>query len=260
MKLRITLIFVLSVVIVSANACLRSVGNLPSPTAGPSTENNLTPTSKPTTQVPMPTLVTRARSTIPESEQVTEVLPTSKPTQVPTVTPVANSDIFTPHCGGEPKAGLPTESSPGKTPGWFRYTNNEYGFSLLFPPDWDLVEDRNYVCLRVQSEPTIILVVGFKRAAEAISISRSGVGAGELITDGKVGFLGQEISKEILRYQNKDKTILYKLHDDATVIPVDALEFSLSLDDFRDNYDAAELSDIIQMTADTIVESFELTQ
>ena len=72
--------------------------------------------------------------------------------------------------------------------------------------------------------------------------------------------MGLEISKEILRYRNKDKTILYKLPNATTIIPVGALEFTLSLDDFRDNYDAAELSDIIQITADMIVESFELTK
>ncbi len=246
MKPKLALIIVLALMAFSSNACRRM-------------ESNLTPTLKPTIQVPMSTRAS-VKSPLPESEQVTEVPPSSKPTQVPTITPIVNSDIFTPHCSGEPKTGLPTESSPGRYQGWFRYTNDEYGFSLLFPPDWELSEGRNYVCLRVQSERTIILVVGFKRATEAISISRSGVGAGEFTTDGKVRFMGLEISKEILRYRNKDKTILYKLPNATTIIPVGALEFTLSLDDFRDNYDAAELSDIIQITADMIVESFELTK
>ena len=59
-------------------------------------------------------------------------------TATPTFTPIANSDLFLPECDKTPKSGLPTESAGGTYQSWYRYTNESYGFSFAFPPDWDV--------------------------------------------------------------------------------------------------------------------------
>lgn len=174
----------------------------------------------------------------------------------PTFTPTYDTKLFLPHCDKTPKSGLPTETSGGRYQDWYRYANESYGFSFAFPPDWDLIDGHNYVCVRLQYTPTVILIVGFKRNTEAISIQRTGVGAGDIIPRGTVSFLGREIRRDILIYQGKDKVVLY---NNANEIGIDSLVFTLSIDDFRIDYDTASLSKEVQAAADKIVESFELT-
>lgn len=174
----------------------------------------------------------------------------------PVFTPTYDTKLFLPHCDKTPKSGLPSETSGGRYQDWYRYANESYGFSFAFPPDWDLIEGHNYVCVRLQSTPTVILIVGFKRNTEAISIQRTGVGAGDIITRGTVSFLGREIRRDILIYQGKDKAVLY---NNANEIGIDSLVFTFSIDDFRIDYDTASLSKEVQTAADKIVESFELT-
>lgn len=65
-------------------------------------------------------------------------------------------------CCKEPLTGLPTVTAPDRYAGWYRYTNQKYGFSFVFPPDWELIESKNYVCLKAQAEPETFLIIGFK--------------------------------------------------------------------------------------------------
>ncbi len=178
-------------------------------------------------------------------------------TLTPTIPSVDNANLFLPHCERDPQTGLSLETSPGKYVGWYQYTNETYGFSLAFPPGWELIEGQNYVCVRPQYKPTTILIVGFRRDSEDLPIQRTGVGAGDISTIGKVNFLGQEISRDVLRYQNKDKAILYNF---GMEINTDGMIFTLSLEDFHTDYDMAELSVSIQSTTDTIIESFKSSQ
>jgi hypothetical protein len=108
------------------------------------------------------------------------------------------------------------------------------------------------------AEPKLILVIGFKQAVEKdVSVQRSGVGAGEIVARGTASFLGREISRDVLVYQGRDKAVLYNY---ATEIKADGLTFTLSLDDFRTDYETAVLSEDVQAVSDQIVESFELTE
>ena len=172
-----------------------------------------------------------------------------------TPTPAGESILFLPNCQFKP--GSTTSAiSPSQTyPGWDSYVDEEYGFSFSFPSDWILVEGGNYVCLFPQAAQEMILVVGFKRATETVPIHRSGTGAGDVIPRGTVRFLGQTLARDVLVYEGKDKAVLY---DNAMETQIDDLVFTLSLDDFRTDYDAAILPANVQHTADKIVESFEL--
>lgn len=61
----------------------------------------------------------------------------------------------------------------------------------------------------------------------------------------------------MLKYQGKDKAILYNY---GTAINANRLMFTLSLGDFRTDYEMVELSAKIESLADTIVESFKHPQ
>jgi len=116
---------------------------------------------------------------------------------------------------------------------------------------------KNFVAVSLQADPTIALVIGIRKNTEMVPIQRTGVGAGDIVTVGTVIFLGQEITRDILRYENKDKSVLYNY---ATEIFVGDLVFTISLDDFRTDYDAASLSKEIESQADKIIESFVLVK
>ena len=74
---------------------------------------------------------------------------------------------------------------------------------------------------------------------------------------GNILFLGQEISKGILKYQGNDKLILYA---NGVEIKIGELIFTLGLGDINTDYGAVNLSLMIEETADAIVESFALTK
>jgi hypothetical protein len=180
--------------------------------------------------------------------------PTSTTPQ-PTLTPTQTATQTT---TSTPEAVLSTDTSPGVYQGWQRYTNQKYGFSLAFPPDWesDLGMKEHFLRLNPQSDPTVQLFVGFKRTVEDTRIQRTGVPAGDLFPEGTVIILGQEISRDILIYEGKAKAVLYNR---AIEIKVDGLVFTLSVDGVNEPYETLEISDEVQMMADLIVESFKLT-
>jgi LysM repeat protein len=172
-----------------------------------------------------------------------------------TPTPAGESILFLPDCRIEPGSTSSAISPSQAYPGWDSYANAQYGFSFSIPYDWILVEASNYVCLFPQAAQDTILVVGFKKATENVPIQRSGVGAGDVVPRGTVRFLGQTLTRDVLVYDCKDKAVLY---NNAMETQIDDLVFTLSIDDFRNDYDAAILPADIQQTADQIVESFEL--
>lgn len=135
--------------------------------------------------------------------------------------------------------------------GWSRYVNAEYCFTFVYPSDWVLVTSQHFVGL---SKGTILLVIGFRRETENIAIQRTGVGAGEIQTDGKIVFLGREVSKEILVYEDRIHEVLYQY---GTEVVVGDLVFAISGGNYDVNYDLAVLEDETLTTFDKIVESFQ---
>jgi Tol biopolymer transport system component len=144
-------------------------------------------------------------------------------------------------------------------PNWLTYTHSIYGFSFRYPPDWYVVSKAdvpNALWLRHKEQPSLELSIGFRRSGEETPIQRTGVGAGEIETQGSVRFLGRELSRDVLIYEGKVKAALY---NHAQEIDVDGLIFTLSLDDHSLDYDAAEIKPEMQAIVDEVIGSFLLS-
>jgi hypothetical protein len=178
-------------------------------------------------------------------------LPPLTPMPQPTDTPPTPAPEQAPTSSGDTPAGYE---------GWLVYTNSGYGFSVRYPADWTLEEEQDpestmqgrQIILR-PPQPMVMLVFGFKRADEEAQITRTGVGAGELVTQGTVAFLGQDVTRHVLVAAGNDMTVLYGEGE----IHRGALAFSLSLDYLGQPFDGSALSEEIQATADQIVASFD---
>jgi hypothetical protein len=140
----------------------------------------------------------------------------------------------------------------GQYENWHKYTNLTYGFSFSFPADWNVYTRDHSVWVRQGKQG---LNIGVRWPREEVRIQRTGVGAGELIAEGTVDFLGQTLSRTVLVYEGKDKTVLYS---SAVELEVDGRIFTLSVDYFDDP--AIVLSEEVQQTADKILETFELVE
>ncbi len=207
---------------------------------------------------PTPTTPTIAIDTTPPlmPDGATPTINVPEPT--PTPTPSGNQDLslFLPQCDRRPLTDLPPHPHPETGETWVRYANDAYGFAFAFPPEWELVEGQNYLCLNYLPQPERKLVIGLKWFDDQqTAITRSGVAAGELTQEGTTQFLGQEVDRNILRYEGRDKAILY---NNAAPVRANDLIFTLSLDDFSTPYETAELTPEIMQMADAIVASFEL--
>lgn len=131
--------------------------------------------------------------------------------------------------------------------GWSRYVNADYCFTFIYPSDWVLVVHRHFAILA--KDETISLLIGFRKSGENVPIQRTGVGAGEIKTVGKIPFLGQEISKDLLVYNGNIPTVLYNY---GTEISASDLVFAISGDNF-----AITLDDKTIAIFDKIVSSFQ---
>jgi hypothetical protein len=147
---------------------------------------------------------------------------------------------------------------PNPHPGWLTYTQSAYGFSFRYPCNWEVVtkwDVTSVIWLRAKERPDLELTVGFRRPDETAIIQRTGVGGGELETQGTAYFLGRELSRDVLVYEGKVKGVLYNM---ALEIDVDGLIFTLSLDDRTAGYDAGEISPAEQAVGDQVVGTFLL--
>lgn len=148
------------------------------------------------------------------------------------------------------------EIPTGEYQGWCKYENEKYRFSLAVPPTWGIrTSGENLIYIFPQSSSGTRLTVGFKQITEDIAIQRTEVGEGEIVTKGTVNFLGEQIFRDVLIYEEKVKAVLYNY---AVETKKDNLIFTLSLDDWSTDHEAVSLSQEIQMTVDKIVESLEI--
>lgn len=204
------------------------------------------------------TLPPETKWTPPQIVDETETVIPPKPTRIPT--PTEEDEIFFPeYCGKEFVSA--EKLLPESEKNWFRYNHYLYPFSIAFPSDWNLIECDNSLYLFPDSEPSIRLAVRFKYSNEKKHILRTGVPAGDEIDGGTVQFIGQTIRKTIIRYEGKDKVVLYGYKEDLPYqIPAGNLIFTISLDDvgYYGPYEEVELSPEIQQLADAMVESIRL--
>ena len=160
-------------------------------------------------------------------------------------------ESYTRRYGGTP--------APDLHPGWLTYTHPTYGFSFRHPPDWQPVDESevpNIIRLRHGKPNAVELTIGFRRREEEAPIQRTGVGAGDVKTQGSVQFLGRDLAREVLIYEGQIKAVMY---NNACEIDVDGLVFTVSLDVRCLDYDAARIEPELQAVADEIVGSFLLS-
>jgi hypothetical protein len=145
--------------------------------------------------------------------------------------------------------------------GWLIYTNPEYGFSFKYPPDWYLHPEipasdegelplMNFINL---SKDDLWLQIGYRYTSEQ-GVLGTGVGAGDLIPQDPTYFLGQQIPKTWLVYNEG----LKEIHYDLTTIDDLTFAFRLSLTTGVD-YETVEISPESEFEVDMILSTFDLT-
>jgi photosystem II stability/assembly factor-like uncharacterized protein len=142
--------------------------------------------------------------------------------------------------------------------GFYTYTDPYYGFEFLYPTTWELDLRENHPNHIYLSKDTFILVVGYRWDIEQVFIGRTGVAAGEIETRNTISFLEEELTRDVLVYEGKDKAVLYEY---AREFPIGNLVFYLSLDDIQSGpYEEVEIPESIQDEVDRILESFDLIE
>lgn len=93
----------------------------------------------------------------------------------------------------------PIPIDPAEYQGWWIYTQEDYGFSIMLPPDWvveevttgDPLMNGHLLNLHPQHEDEIINIrMTFRRSGEDAMLWPTGVGAGELIEQGTLVIVG----------------------------------------------------------------------
>lgn len=203
-----------------------------------------------------------------ETESDTIIVPSTVISSPPSITPkpttpkATNTLAATISTSTNTPAHTPTPTNTAKPTAtfatiqeeWFKYENDVYGFLFAYPTGWTPIELSKRVAITYQGS-SISLRIWVKRVTEDTEIVRSGVPAGDLIMRGTVTFLGQELTKNVLVYQGKDKAVLY---NNAGEVQVGDLVFAISLESNRSDYESIVIPEDIQEQADKILESFEL--
>jgi hypothetical protein len=155
--------------------------------------------------------------------------------------------------------------------GWETYVNDDYGFSLRYPPTWTLevVPGNGQMgpggslqgdAVTLTKDITL-LYIGFKRADEDLFIGWTGVG-GTAMQKGDPIFAviaGQEVPRVHVMYEELLKTILYGASG-APALEIGDMDFAIRLDDTaqQEAFYESELSQEVRDEADDIITSLTL--
>jgi hypothetical protein len=132
------------------------------------------------------------------------------------------------------------------------YADPVYGFSFTYPSNWQ-VEVRDEHFIRVKGPQEMFLSIGVKRSGEDVQIQRTGVGAGEIASQGTVDFLGTTVSRDVLVYEEKVKEVLYNYGLETTA---HEHVFTLSLSSAASDYESIDIPQAVQHITDDILASF----
>ncbi len=185
-------------------------------------------------------------------EPASPTSPPPSPTAAPTAD--ANADIEAVTPAADPSA------TPTTTPNANRisYNNADYGFSFRYPEDsWALIErpqDPNLLSLAYH-EQGIALRIRFKRLGEEGDLQLYGGAAGEFIERGTVHFLGEDVGRSVVVYEDIDRAVHY---NGTRVITRGDLQFTLALVSNRDYERGAVVPEAVQAEADRILETFAI--
>ena len=140
------------------------------------------------------------------------------------------------------------------------YTNADYGFAFSYPPEWTLTEDPGgYEVAGGMASPSITLSRGtlrlhiqYKRPEEMTVLGPGGRPAGQVEERGTTTFLGQSLTRNVLTFEGKDKSVFYGAQ-------LDDLVFYVQLDEDAGQgveYEAIDLSEDVQAEVDRMIETF----
>jgi putative hemolysin len=164
-----------------------------------------------------------------------------------------------------PAAATALPTLEGGYAGWRSYTQSDYGFEFLYPPDWVVVPDDNPVstlyghALFVQPEgerAQVQLRVVFRRVGEDLLLWPTGVGDGEFFERDSIIFMDGELRRTVLMCQGHDMAVWYRNMEGAVIQRSD-LEFSFILARSGSCADGEGLSPADQVIANMIVASFK---
>jgi hypothetical protein len=154
--------------------------------------------------------------------------------------------------------GVTPQAPADPYPGWASYANTEYGFSLRYPPTWMVAEvnEENFGKPGSRwvelSQGTAKLIIGYRRSGEDAVIWGSGVAAGEFELRGTARILDQDVERQVLVYEGRDKVVFYSIP--PGVIAAGGLEFAASLNPFAQaDYAQVALDQGVQDEADAIL-------
>jgi hypothetical protein len=162
----------------------------------------------------------------------------------------------------------PLPTLEGGYAGWSRYTQIDYGFDFLYPPDWVVVPDNNPVStlyghalfVRPADEAAQVHVrIVFRRVGEDVLLWPTGVGEGEFIERDSLPFMGGWLQRVALVCQAHDMMVWY-LSAGGGVIQRGDTEFSFILAHLGSCADGAGLSPGDQAIANMVVASFEASR
>ncbi|MEW6650950.1 MAG: hypothetical protein AB1453_12275 [Chloroflexota bacterium] len=240
-------------------ALVAMVGCMQSPQATPTISSpTITAIEPDLTGSPLPA---RTTSDVKSSPSPEKIATTPRP---PAGSPAARKPTLPPACTSHKQiiavSELPQQAD-GSYKDWRRFVHPEYRYSLFIPPDWGACYvGEHHVSFFPTTNPYLVLSVGCKFAGDDTHILRTGVAAGDAFHEGQVLFAGQTIRKTIIRYEGRDKIVLYGYKEDKPYqIEAGSMVFTISLDDHHPQYEEADLSAEIQALADTIVAGIVLT-
>jgi hypothetical protein len=190
-----------------------------------------------------------AQPTSSPSPSATPTTPRPTPTQTTGPTATAQVAVVTPDA---------VEAEDIST--WATYEDPDYGFSFRYPAErWTPVfsaSDELLLSLAYH-EMGIALRMKVKRIGEAGDLQLYGGAAGDFVPQGTVMFLGEEVTRSALVYEDITRAIHY---NETSPIQRGDLLFSFALVSNRDYAQGAVVPEEVQAEADRIIASFELDE
>lgn len=141
---------------------------------------------------------------------------------------------------------------------WLVFVNDDYGFSFLYPPDWQVRQEHgpNHTLAGhlVYVEPTdseqYRFTLALKHANHEMQLTRTGMREGEFFAYGTIDFLGSPVAKSRLELGDKVMGVYY---DGAAEVQRGPLTFTLALDYLGDSATGGGIPAEIEQIADAIV-------
>lgn len=224
--------------------CVSTKSSTPDLGSGTATPTQAAASTAPTISAPKPTTVASPTALLAASTA------SSSTPSATTVTPTL------PSTGEHPTVVVPT-SDPST---WAIYHDPDYSFSFRYPADrWTPARpaDDDHLLSLTYHEMAIALRIKVKRFGEDVEMQLYGGAAGDFVPQGTVQFLGEEVERTALVYEDITRRIFY---NETRAIPRGDLLFSLALVSNRDfeREPVAVVPEAVQAEADLILETFAL--